>query len=334
MAYQRLIWVDSLKGWLIILVVLGHAIQKTIGDACEANHLWNIIYSFHMAAFMAVSGYVAFRTDTKWGGQFVCQTIWRRFRQLLVPFVLWTVASQLMGGSVDVEKFGLYLLYPDKGLWFLWVLFFINVFFFAGSFLAEKIKTRQEVVIVGICIVLVTVMVLFEVRVLGFQFIAYYFLFYSIGYFFHKYEYKVMSSSVLLMTLLGICWAVLAWFWNMHELPAFLNEQPLPATITQYAYRFITAAIAIYLLLNLSPRVLNSSLLWNCSFVKLGNISLGIYAVHFMFLGMWVIFFRQVGLSDEGVIAGTFVMVLVMTWLIVWLMSKWKVTSTWLLGKI
>lgn len=49
---KRLIWIDSLKGWLMILVVLGHAIQSSLGDACFQNHLWNLIYSFHMPAFM------------------------------------------------------------------------------------------------------------------------------------------------------------------------------------------------------------------------------------------------------------------------------------------
>ena len=68
MAHQRFIWADALKGELIMLVVLGHAIQNTLGEACESNHLWNIIYSFHMAAFMAVSGYVAFRPGASGGG--------------------------------------------------------------------------------------------------------------------------------------------------------------------------------------------------------------------------------------------------------------------------
>ena len=58
---KRLIWADSLKGILIILVVLGHAIQYTLKDGCYTNHMWNIIYSFHMHAFMAVSGYLAYR---------------------------------------------------------------------------------------------------------------------------------------------------------------------------------------------------------------------------------------------------------------------------------
>lgn len=55
MKTERIIWADSLKGLLIILVVIGHAIQFCMPSECEHNHLWNIIYSFHMPAFMAVS---------------------------------------------------------------------------------------------------------------------------------------------------------------------------------------------------------------------------------------------------------------------------------------
>lgn len=77
MAKERLIWADSLKGWLILLVILGHAIQSTLGANCDNSHLWNLIYSFHMPAFMAVSGWLAFRGATaskllnyNWGGVF------------------------------------------------------------------------------------------------------------------------------------------------------------------------------------------------------------------------------------------------------------------------
>lgn len=58
---KRLLWADSLKGILIILVVLGHAIQETLKSGCFDNHLWNYIYSFHMPAFMAVSGFLNYR---------------------------------------------------------------------------------------------------------------------------------------------------------------------------------------------------------------------------------------------------------------------------------
>lgn len=69
MAKARLIWADSLKGWLMILVVLGHVIQTLMQEGCNDNHLWNLIYSFHMPAFMAVSGWLACRgiTNKHWG---------------------------------------------------------------------------------------------------------------------------------------------------------------------------------------------------------------------------------------------------------------------------
>lgn len=68
MERTRIIWADSLKGWLILLVILGHAIQSTLAKDCFDNHLWNLIYSFHMPAFMAVSGWFAYRRNR--GGVF------------------------------------------------------------------------------------------------------------------------------------------------------------------------------------------------------------------------------------------------------------------------
>ena len=65
----RLLWADSLKGWLMLLVILGHAIQTVMPEACYQNHIWNLIYSFHMPAFMAVSGYFAYRANRYGGGQ-------------------------------------------------------------------------------------------------------------------------------------------------------------------------------------------------------------------------------------------------------------------------
>ena len=80
MGKDRIYWADSLKGVLILFVILGHAIQAVLGDGCFVNHAFNYIYSFHMPAFMAVSGYFAntvsnhmepfvkHRSRTAWGG--------------------------------------------------------------------------------------------------------------------------------------------------------------------------------------------------------------------------------------------------------------------------
>ena len=68
---KRLVWGDALKGLLMILVIIGHIIQYTECNHYEENHLWNAIYSFHMAAFVAVSGYFSSRG----GGHFIKEKI-------------------------------------------------------------------------------------------------------------------------------------------------------------------------------------------------------------------------------------------------------------------
>ncbi|WP_420377690.1 hypothetical protein [Segatella copri] len=45
--------------------------QSVMPDGCFHNHLWNMIYSFHMPAFMAVSGYFACRVH-RYGGANRC----------------------------------------------------------------------------------------------------------------------------------------------------------------------------------------------------------------------------------------------------------------------
>ncbi len=240
----------------------------------------------------------------------------------------------LVKGSFTLETIKTYLLYPDKGLWFLWVLFFINVFFVLGVWLAEHIRVKQEIVILLICLLFAGVMVVFEPRIFGFQFIAYYFLFYSLGFFLHKYEEKIITKNPFVITTLILCWFVLAWFWKMHDLPYWLESFPLPSTLMQYSYRFITAAIAIYILLAVSPMALNSDKWLNQPFVSLGAISLGIYTTHFILIGRIVKLSSSFGLGENMTIIMTFVVALLVSWVIVWLLGKWKVTARYMLGKV
>ena len=89
---HRLHYIDNLKGVLILLVVLGHCIQCTDLDF-DHNAVFRYIYSFHMPLFMCVSGFVSYKPDIKW------QTVQKRFRQLIIPFLAW-VALLLLAVSL------------------------------------------------------------------------------------------------------------------------------------------------------------------------------------------------------------------------------------------
>lgn len=334
---QRFVWADSLKGLLILLVVLGHAIQVALGETCESSHLWNLIYSFHMPAFMAISGFLAFRPDRLYlGGKSLFTTLQRRFRQLIMPFIIWTVLLFIIKNTGDESNTPIlnYILYPDKGLWFLWVLFFINVFFLFGRRMAAVLKINEVYIILSICCLFVGIMVLFEPRLFGFQFIAYYFLFYTLGYYLHKYDNVLITKKVFVLLLLGLVWFILAWFWKMHDLPLWLSAVPLPASLTQYAYRFIVASIAVYVLLSASPLVLNSNKLFNRPFIYLGTISLGVYTTHFLMIGRIVRFFSSLLSNRPLIILCSSLLALLISTLFVWCLSKCRITRCLMLGKI
>lgn len=176
-------------------------------------------------------------------------------------------------------------------------------------------------------------MVVTEFRLFGYHFFAYYFLFYSLGYFLHKYSWRFFSNKIIIFGFAAI-WTFLAWFWKMHELPIILKGVPLPGTLMQYGYRFITAIFAIIAIWGISPYVLNRKSFCNVPFLSIGKISLGIYVVHQLLIPLFIKIFQQIITNQNLVIAFTFISTLSFSWIIVWVLGKWSVTNRLLLGKV
>lgn len=345
MSKERYIWADSLKGWLMLLVILGHAIQSTFGVDCDSNHVWNLIYSFHMPAFMAISGWLAFRITyptihikNTWGGYWnICK---RRCRQLLIPFTIWSLIQFFVRGNCSLNAILQIIIHPDSYFWFLWVLFWICVIFNLAQLLSSKLKENEMVLILGTCLLLFGVMVVMEIRVLGFQFLAYYFLFYTLGYSLHKYEetplLKALSKPYVMVVLTAL-WAFLAWGWTMHGLPSWVPAIPhVPSALLQYAYRGFTALVAIVVLIGFAPKALNGTGKLNKMICTLGVVSLGLYVVHLSIMGYVVTTIKSVVPSIENwtCIALSFAIALAISYLVVLLLSKNKHTARILLGKL
>ena len=72
---RRIEWIDSWKGLLIFLVVLGHAVggasHLTAGNSRWLNECaYRVIYSFHMSAFFFIAG-LLWHDSGAWGGMFL-----------------------------------------------------------------------------------------------------------------------------------------------------------------------------------------------------------------------------------------------------------------------
>ena len=119
----------------------------------------------------------------------------------------------------------------------------------------------------------------------------------------------------------------------MHELPSFLASIPLPSTMMQYAYRFVTGLIAVYSILCFAPKLLNSITILNKPFIELGQISLGIYVVHLLLIPYITNYISQYFESIGTIIIISFVIASVVSWIVVWTFNKWSLTARLLLGK-
>lgn len=272
-------------------------------------------------------------SETKWGGKNVCL---RRCKQLLIPYVMWSLISYGLSGDYNMERLSKMVLYPDAYFWFLWVLFLINILFVLCQNISYRIHIDELTTICVMCLSLFGVMVAFEIRTFGFQFLSYYFIFYTLGYCIHRFKWLQVSNKMYIAVLF-IIWAILAWYWNMHSLPSWMPTIPhVPSTLMQYAYRGLTAAIAILVIFGFAPNTLNKTDRTNLIMKELGTVSLGLYVCHLTIIGYVVEVIRHYFPQADNsiIIILNFIISTIISVIIVGLLKRNKITAKILLGKI
>jgi len=101
--------VDSATGVLITLVVLGHVLATMHGGAAHAALFW--LYTFHVPAFVFVSGYVT-RYSRRWAPGTIAS-------RLLFPYVVFLVVQRALTALLEHEPFELRPLSVPWTLWYL-----------------------------------------------------------------------------------------------------------------------------------------------------------------------------------------------------------------------
>ncbi|MBY6060841.1 acyltransferase family protein [Microbacterium esteraromaticum] len=109
---RRVPFWDNARFACVILVVLGHGIQRLTYDSQIAESLYLVIYAFHMPAFAIISGYFSKSISPN------RRQMARVITDILVPYVifemLWMLTKWLVEGQADPN-----LTQPSWTLWFL-----------------------------------------------------------------------------------------------------------------------------------------------------------------------------------------------------------------------
>lgn len=115
MLKERDPYFDSARAILIVLVVIGHLLAQVGSESTDIVVRW--IYTFHMPAFIAVTGFLS-RNYTGSPRQ-----VGRLLTGVLVPYVIFQVLQAAGRVIVDDAHFDVHLTVPGWTLWFLLALF-------------------------------------------------------------------------------------------------------------------------------------------------------------------------------------------------------------------
>ncbi len=125
-ATSRVPFWDNARFAAIVLVVLGHAIQRLTYDSDAAEALYLLVYAFHMPLFALVSGYFSSAAEP------TRRRMARVFTDLIAPYVifetLWTIVQFAVTGRTNLD--------PAQPSWTLWFLLALALFRVALPYLA------------------------------------------------------------------------------------------------------------------------------------------------------------------------------------------------------
>lgn len=321
---QRLHYIDNLKAVLILLVILMHSAQLCVADF-DNFALSRHLHAFLMPLFVCVSGFVSHDQLSRQG------VLGRRFHQLIVPFIFWAAILAIIGG--DIAIFPHIIAHPDSGLWFLWALFFIIVVADICRHISVRYHIHEIMAMAVVAVMLCTITMLLGSTLFAIDAIAWYFIFFVIGYAGRHY-------SLFDRIPIGVAWIstglffVMAHWWMRSQVPTFMP--PDSSGLFKHAYKFATAIVAIFAFIPLARHYTNRQI---SIMRRLANATLGVYATHVVLAAAFITY----GVAIPKTIAnggGNYSQILiwwailtVASLMLVWLLSATRLTSRLFLGK-
>ena len=273
---KRIEYLDAIKGIAIILMVMGHVIAWNYGDfknIVEYNSaqpvnvkvggvIWQLIYSFHMALFFMVSGFLSYKES---GVENVKNFLFKKTKRLLIPWVFTFGIIFLVRGSM--------------GYWFLLSLFEMALVGYLYIMLQQVIHSRSfiiDIILAGAfywILHFLSGVSVFNVNLGTFTF---YWLPFCFGILMHKYGwlYKLCCNNQLFFTANLLVFTILFISRYLQPVGVFVMIDYL----SNYYISISGSLVIWYVLANLK----NTRFLKLFSF--LGNRTMPIYILHILFV--------------------------------------------------
>lgn len=248
--------------------------------------IYRYIYSFHMPLFMAISGFCCRFQDVS-----ILVTLKKNTLALLLPFISWTVIRSFTGGAGIIQT----LLDPDKGLWFLWVLYWIKIVF---SITISCCAQKKVGLFYGVSLSFLILFVCwgFFKDLFGISLIFTHFFYFTLGYLIKKKDFlhKYPIGGIILF----FCWIILGWFWMRNQAPSFfIGCSSIVSKSSMYVWHYLSAISGTIGWISLFHYVFHTNKTWAA---YVGRNTLAIYAIHFFLIAPICNLYRDVLITLMG----------------------------------
>lgn len=279
----RIGYIDSLKGFAILLVVLGH-----IADGYflanmypQSNELlysiYNVIYAFHMPLFMIISGYVYCYAYFDKNMKPIKERIFKQILNLIVIYFIFSVpfgifkmiCEQFTNKSVSITDILMIPIKPISPYWYIYIL--IPLYYI---FSRECIYKLNQWITFGIFVVICICSNFIKIPYFEINKIMYYAVFFYIGIAYKINKRFILNNGFIVFSLFVVSIILCFIFWN--------HNQDMTRCINRYAVINLIAASGIsFMIWYVFEHI---KIIGNNSILRfLGTYCLEIYVLHCVF---------------------------------------------------
>lgn len=271
---MRNLYLDSLKGVAILLVVIGHVIQNIVQD-WHNYPILKLIVMFHMPLFMAISGYFFSLSVNKYHFPTYIKKI---FIRLLLPSLCWGTISCI---AITLNKFinnkpidlSYCIQVITTGLWYLTALFVLS---FIGAII-HQLFHKHKYMAWFIFYFALTFIIPYNTWMHNeLWFLLPFFLF---GAYYYRQKNHPLLIAIVALLLFIICYHHYTFKYSMYEINNLKDNEKLIAYVIRNVSGLSGIIVTSYLCLQLNK--LKAYLRYFC---YLGGITLPVYALHQYFL--------------------------------------------------
>ncbi|MBQ0074941.1 MAG: acyltransferase [Prevotella sp.] len=142
---ERLQWLDAMRGFTMILVVMYHVAHVSFGMTDKLSSCQPFLVLFRMPLFFFVSGFLAYKAGMQWTGKTLGMLTLKKMKVQIIPAAIFLCVFTALCRKNFLDTLWASLQGPTKGgYWFTWVLLHMFLIYYVCCYVARRLGVTGQ----------------------------------------------------------------------------------------------------------------------------------------------------------------------------------------------